>query len=422
MKNGIMKLLNSVLIAAFLLMSFVACSENINSIVEQEDNTNYEYTIERTLSDGGQRNTIAFDALAFLTGNLGSQSFLPPGKVADFSGFQFLRDNDPTQMGHNTDFVTIVAINVLNILNQDQINQIIEKANEQVDLINEYAYTRFPLMNAFRRLLEGDLPAGSTGLNLNAVKEYSAGLYRIDGEISYNRAELMGSIIRSLTTAQRISLNALGALNGVGNWDRTLSDPLRNLNLQHDVNVAVMTYASEMYSWYAGSVQTDTYFCPERQGTYFGSFYLKDWPAMGNPDYTIDEQLTASAGEDFLAALTTEQAQIVTGLVDIQKYLLLELVQRREDISTQLRRFMTESNIDYQTVISLSEQYGELDGEIVYYYATHFTEVAESLSEQQRNQIENIVDAIGYMHPNGAFLYSSPIAMPQIVNTDFLFD
>ena len=25
-------------------------------------------------------------------------------------------------------------------------------------------------------------------------------------------------------------------------------------------------------SWYAGSVTADVYFCPERQGTYFGSF------------------------------------------------------------------------------------------------------------------------------------------------------
>lgn len=39
------------------------------------------FTIERTLSDGAQRNTIAFDALAFLTGDLGSDSFFPPGKL-----------------------------------------------------------------------------------------------------------------------------------------------------------------------------------------------------------------------------------------------------------------------------------------------------------------------------------------------------
>jgi len=43
-----------------------------------------EMNIEQAISDEAQRNTIAFDALAFLTGNLGADSFFPPGKVADF--------------------------------------------------------------------------------------------------------------------------------------------------------------------------------------------------------------------------------------------------------------------------------------------------------------------------------------------------
>ncbi len=54
------------------------------------------FTIGQTLSDGAQRNTSAFDALAFLTGLLGADSFFPPGKVADFWGFKYLRDNDST--------------------------------------------------------------------------------------------------------------------------------------------------------------------------------------------------------------------------------------------------------------------------------------------------------------------------------------
>ncbi|MCX6068570.1 MAG: hypothetical protein NT121_22960, partial [Chloroflexi bacterium] len=63
------------------------------------------FTMDQTLSDKAQEMTIAFDGLAFLTGNLGSDSFFPPGKVADFWGFQYLRDNDPSGMGHNTDFL-----------------------------------------------------------------------------------------------------------------------------------------------------------------------------------------------------------------------------------------------------------------------------------------------------------------------------
>jgi hypothetical protein len=380
-----------------------------------------EYNIERTLADGCQQSTIAFDALAFLTGSLGGQSFLPPGKVADFSGFQYLRDNDPTKMGHNTDFVTIVAFNMLHILTDDQVNQLVARAQDQVDLINEYAYQRFPLIKAFRRQLEGDIPAGSGGLSQSAVMAYSAELYLIDGQISYDRAQLMGSIVRSLTTEQRTALSSLKALNGVGNWDRTLTDPLQGLHLAQDVNVAVMTYASEMYAWYAGSVEADTYFCPERQGTYFGSFYLKDWPAMGNPDYTIDEQLTASAGENFLAVLTPSQKDMITSLVNAQKAALYTLVDRREDISTQLRRFMTEETIDSAAVMSLSEQYGQLDGEICWRYATTFAQVYGLLSTDQKAQLVAIVDALGYLPATGAFLYSQPIAMPTIPDTDFLF-
>jgi len=387
----------------------------------QPDPPGEEYSIERTLSDGAQRNTIAFDGLAFLTGNLGAQSFLPPGKVADYSGFQYLRDNDPTQMGHNTDFVTIVARNVLHILTEEQVQQLIERAETQVELIHEYAYLRFPLMDAFRRLLEGDLPEGRTGLDKDAVMAYSAALYRVDGEISYDRAELLGGVLRSMTPEQTAALETLRSLNGVGNWDRNLPDPLEAEGVDHDVQVAVMTYASEMYSWYAGSVEADTYFCPERQGTYFGSFYLKDWPAMGNPDYTIDEQLTARAGEDFLNVLTEAQEGLVASLVDIQRDDLYAIVATREQIGTQLRRFMTQETVDPSIVLSLSERYGELDGAIVYSYATHFAGVAETLDSAQEADLQALVDALGYVHPTGAFLYSAPMDMPLIMNSDYLF-
>ena len=46
-----------------------------------------KFTMEQTLSDQAQLTTIAFDGLSFLTGNMGSDSFFPPGKVADYWGF-----------------------------------------------------------------------------------------------------------------------------------------------------------------------------------------------------------------------------------------------------------------------------------------------------------------------------------------------
>lgn len=380
-------------------------------------------SIEQAISDEAQQNTISFDGLAFLTGDACGDSFLPPGKVADFSGFQYFRDTDPTAMGHNTDFVTIIAFNILNILSSDQRAALIALAESQVSQISEYGYKRFPLMKAFRRLMEGNIPAGTTGLDRIAVMAYSAELYQLDGQISYDRAATLGSIIRGMTAEQKAMIDALKAKNGVGNWDKILADPLKGLNLETDVNVAVMTYASEMYSWYAGDVEADTYFCPERQGTYFGSFYMKDAPAMAaGPGFTIPSTLTADMGSNFIKLLTTDQAALVTNLVTIQKSDLNEIVTTRRSISTQLRRFLTESSVDRATVLSLAKRYGELDGEIVYHYATNFVQVSKALSDAQKAQMTALRQTWNTLACSGAYLYSAKLdQMPEVMNTDFLF-
>lgn len=376
-------------------------------------------TIEQTLSNEAQRNTIAFDGLAFLTGSLGADSFLPPGKVADFWGFQYLRDNDPSQMGHNTDFLTKAANNVLYVLTDSQIAELVTLAESQVDDINQYAYDRFVLMDAFRRLLEGDVPDGSTGLDLDAVKEYSAQLYRLDGEVSYERAQVMGGILSSLTDTQRAHLDSMVG-QGMTSWP-DVGNQLDPRDYTHDVHVAVMTYAGDLFSWYAGSVEADVYFCPERQGTYFGSFYLKDAPAMGNPNYTIDSNLTAESGAAFLAALNAEQAQTVTNLVDVQRDDLYAIVDTREDVATELRRFIAGESADEAAVLALMEKYGELDGQIVYNYATTFADVGQSLSSGQEATLAGLRAALGVSQPTGAYLYSEPIDMPEIPESDFLF-
>jgi len=403
---------------------FLSCKKDSTDAITSSSTsptTVDEYTITQAISDEAQRNTIAFDGLAFLTGNVGSQSFLPPGKVADYSGFQCLRDNDPTKLGHNTSFVTIIAFNVLHILTTGQINMYVSSANKQIDLINAFAVQRFPLLKAFRRLKEGDIPSGTTGLSKEAVMAYAAELYRTDGQISYDRAKLFGAVIGSFTADQKAAMDALKAKNGIGNWDSNLSNPLEGLGLAQDVNVAVMTYASEMYAWYAGSVTSDVYFCPERHGTYFGSFYLKDWPAMGNPNYTIDETLTASAGQNFLNILTPAQAEQVIGIVDLQRSALTELVAKREAVSTELRKFLASGIADSLTVMTLSARYGELDGELSYYYASVFTQVYNSMSDDQKAKLTALAGELGYINPSGAFQYSQPVSMPEIMNTDFMF-
>jgi hypothetical protein len=378
-------------------------------------------TIEQTLSDEAQRNTIAFDGLAFLTGSLGADSFFPPGKVADFWGFQYLRDNDPTGMGHNTDFLTKASLNMLHVLTPAQRTQLIALAGSQVDAINRYAQDRFVLMDAFRRLLAGDLPAGSSGLNLSAVQAYSAQLYRLDGEISYQRAQVMGAMISSFTAGQRSYLDAMVG-QGMLDWPN-VAEPDELRGLDRDVKVAVMTYAGDMFSWYAGSVEADVYFCPERQGTYFGSFYMKDAPAVGNPGYSIPVTMTAEMGAAFLETLTAEQAPLIADLVAAQKPALYAIVDRRTDVATLLRRFMAGETPPKAHVLSLMEQYGALDGEIITRYATAFTQVDETLTAGQRTTLNGLrIDILGDLaHPSGAYLYAEPIPMPDIPDTDFLF-
>ena len=183
-----------------------------------------------------------------------------------------------------------------------------------------------------------------------------------------------------------------------------------------------MSYAGDMFSWYAGSIDADVYFCPERQGTYFGSFYMKDAPAVGNANYSIGTHITADMGRAFLAALTPTQAQLVTSLVDLEHADLLKIVDVRRSIATQLRAFIAGQSPDSSAVLSLSDEYGRLDGEIVYDLATHFAQVGQTLTSAQQAKLQALrKQTVGHFTPTGAFLYATAIGMPAMPSTDFLF-
>jgi hypothetical protein len=388
---------------------------------DPKDSTGAQYNIEQAISDKAQENTIAFDALGFLTGSLGADSFFPPGKVADFWGFQYLRDNDPSQMGHNTDFLTKASMNMLYTLSDSQRSKLIALAKSQVSSIQEYGYKRFVLMKAFRRLLEGDLPAGTTGLSEDAVATFSAELYQLDGQISYERAQVMGPILAGLSSDQKAYLDAMVGKGMASAPD--VEEPAALKGLSRDEKEAVMTYAGDMFSWYAGSIEADVYFCPERQGTYFGSFYLKDAPAVGNPGYSIETTITGNLGAALLGKLDTTQAGLITGLVDTQRPYLTEIVTTRREVSTELRKYLSGGSADEASVSSLMKTYGELDGNIIYRLATAFAKVGQTLTSEQKTQLEALRrQLLGDLSlPSGAYLFSTPIAMPDIPNTDFLF-
>ncbi|MGE5342203.1 MAG: PKD domain-containing protein [Candidatus Omnitrophota bacterium] len=407
------------------------------------------FTIDQTISDVAQRTTLAFSGLAMMTGNLQSQSFFPPGKLADYTGFQYLRDNDPDKMGHNTSFLTRVANNIIYILNDAQFAQLKALATSQIDQINLYGYKRFALMKAFRRVLDDDIPSGSSGLNLNAVKEASKALYLLDGQISFDRAYLYATILDSMDSTQIAYLDAMKG-KGFNSWPNITNDQIKSkmTGLAQGTGVAVMTYASDLFSWYVGSVEADVYFCPERHGTYFGSFYIKDAPAVGHEGYSISEQLTATAGaalcDSSKGYVTQDQATVISSLVDTQRYNLYagttNIVTIRTQIATLLRSLMAStaySDSVKTQVLELSEIYGELDGENNYHYATIFAQVYDTLSTDQKTKLAALRKSImsgkysdgtpfDYSSCSTYFLFSSAITnlellSPYIGDTDYLF-
>jgi len=411
-----------------------------------------EFNMASAISDGGQSTTLAFAGLAMITGNLDAQSFFPPGKVADYTGFQYLRDNDPGNMGHNTSFLTRVAYNVIYILTDSQLAQLAALAATQQDQVNLYGYKRFVLMQAFRRLLSGTQPSGKS-LSLSAVKAASNALYRIDGQIAFDRALLYATILSSMNSTQLAYLDAMKG-KGFNGWpDITQAQVDSKLkSLPAGSAVLVMTYAGDLFSWYAGSLEADVYFCPERHGTYFGSFYIKDAPAIGHEGYGIDEQLTAEAGSVLLTPgvspynITTAQAALMNSLVDTQRSNLYtagstSIVGLRTQIATLLRSLLTStassSSVNAQ-VLTLSGAYGDLDGENNYHYANIFTQVYGTLSNSQKTALASLRQQImsgtwqgvtfDYSVCTTPFLYSGVVAASDIAAyisdtaTDLLFE
>jgi len=187
------------------------------------------------------------------------------------------------------------------------------------------------------------------------------------------------------------------------------------------LNVAYMTYASEFFSWMAGSVKADTYFCPERHGTYFGGFYMKDMPAMGKRDYDISTSVTGDSGKEFLNLLTAAQRKHVTGIPDLQRKPLQETIEVRRAISAELRKLLSGETVDREKVLDLGRRYGELDGEMSYAYAAAFAEVNRTLTDEQRQALVKLRNLDGYKSAP-YYLYSRAVReQPELKNLSSFF-
>ena len=366
------------------------------------------YSISQAVSDEAQLHTIAFSGLAFVTGDFGADTFLPPGKVCDFFGFQYMRDIDAAQKGHNPMFLDRVAGNVLHILTDSQRALFANTARQEATQLQMLAQKRLPLIKAFCRELEGDIPAGSLGLNKAAVAQYVGDIFAFDAEISYTRAQVFGQLVASFTPQQKAYLAKM-KFGDFSTWPEVDMEQYKlPRQTEKMVNVAYMTYASEFFSWYAGSVEADTYFCPERHGTYFGGFFMKDMPAMNKRDFDISTSVTGDSGKEFLNTLTEEQRNHITAIPGQQRKALADIVEVRRAISTELRKFLSGQQADMKKVIVLGHRYGELDGELSCLYATAFAKVSRTLTDQQRKALTKIRNLPGYSSAP-AYLYSDPI-------------
>ena len=319
-----------------------------------------------------------------------------------------MRDIDAAQKGHNPIFLNRVAGNVLHILNDKQRAIFEQAARQEAEQMRVLAEKRFPLIKAFCRELNAEIPSGSKGLNKDAVVQYVGDIFAFDAELSYRRARIFGQIAASFTPAQKEYLAKM-KFGDFNTWPDVDVDKYKlPRGTEKMVNVAYMTYASEFFSWYAGSVNADIYFCPERHGTYFGGFYMKDMPAMGKRDYDISTSVTGDSGKEFINSLTKEQRINITAIPDLQRKDLQEVIAVRRAISTELRKFINGGSADKEKVIALGRRYGELDGEMSYYYAAAFAKVNRTLTAEQRKTLIKLRNLDGYTSAP-AYIYSSPV-------------
>ena len=411
-KAGISLLIASILFAGGCSKT-LAVETNGNQHKDAEKKQGSAYSLDQAVSDTAQLSTIAFSGLAFITGSAGADTFMPPGKVADFFGFQYMRDVDTAGYGHNTQFLSRVANNILYILNDAQKAELIALAKVQAPQYISFAYNRFPIMNAFRQSL-----TGRQGLSREAVARYTSRLYETDADLSYNRAITVGKIIQSLNNNQKAYLDRM-KFDDFSSWPDVAEDTVLKQSMSNPEFVAVMTYASEMFSWYKGSIDADVYFCPERHGTYFGGFYMKDYPAMNNADYFISTATTRDKGKRFLDILNPEQRSLIEGIIQEQKPAMEEIVRIRTEVSEELRKAQTGNSVDKEKVYALIERYGYLDGEVSALYAQRFSEINSTLTADQREQLIVLRDLD--IVPDGAYLFSTLTAMPQMPNVDYMF-
>ncbi len=372
-----------------------------------------KYSVAQATSDGAQLNTISFAAMSFMSSGICETSFLPPGKHASYFGFQYLRDVVGGPAGHGQNFVTHIANNLFYILSSQQKEILINLAKQQQEKIKQFALTRFPLLLAFQQYANMQLPQGKTRLNKAEVIRQSAKLYALDGELSYERAVGFSKLVSSLTQKQKEYLDQFKD-KPYDSWPQK-TDQIDKRQFEHSIHVALMTYASELFSWYIGDLKKDTYFTPERTASYFGAYWTKAAPmkAVRTDNYQISIKLTSEGGATFLQKLNRQQKSQITNLLQDQKPFLMGMVELREKIASEIRKTFSGGKADEAKIVSLSKKFGEMDGEIAYLYANAFSNLKGGLSQSQLSKSIQIRNISQYQC-SGAFIYAEPSQVPDV--------
>ena len=98
-----------------------------------------------------------------------------------------------------------------------------------------------------------------------------------------------------------------------------------------------------------------------------------------------------------------------------------EVVEVRRAIATELRKPLNGGVADQAKVLALGRRYGELDGEMSWYYATAFAMVSRTLTDKQRAELMKLRNLDGYTSAL-AYIYSTPVHESiELPDTDFFF-
>ena len=246
-------------------------------------------------------------------------------------------------------------------------------------------------------------------LSKTELEQWSNSFWTLDGQLAIQRSQVMGNILYSMSSESKnyIDINIKG--KSMINWPSVEMPDFRSITNNNNIKTAILTYAGDLLSWYLGNITTDTYFCPERFQTMFGSFYVKDAPAVGNINYTISSNLTANSGISFNNVLNTVQQNLMANITTINIIMLKKIVELRKKISTELRNSISNSTLNITNILFWSQRIGILDADINYNSIKVIKNLALTTTQLQsiKTMRQNILGDLAY--PENPFLFATKI-------------